>query len=554
MSVAVVLDFSGEHSLLGLDKQLEDHLGVKGLEVHTGTADFPFAWFFCDPATATRVQKALSPTHALPLTSVTVLERASAPGAVPVEQAPLPWGGSHAQASPGSTLGTADVAPTQAPPPGAAAAATPSPRRFWRWRCNWVNESSHSTCRKCVSPKAAASAEAPLGWTIGDWTCPSCGVLNLTWRFTCFTCGIDKPRGAAVRQPSHTAMPPPPPPPPPPLLHMPLPPPPPLPGFNVPAQLPPAMVTQLPPMGMAHRLGVPEIVVAARLAMRTSKAGALPCFTGQLKKQGTFQAQVHLLPLREAGTAELNTFPWPANGLDNRMKVTVPDLLAGKFGVIAAPRAALVVLVAADLPSVASLADIAGGLQQNSRAVVMKLTDQYELVVMPASEQALQFWQLPAISWVAVTQGVPGTALLGAVVPRYRSLTLQLSTGDAGGVGEGVQSVVCLTRPTSVLNHAVVLPPGLATIRADGGAFPAECALEEAAFVVTPKSPADIAVLTAALTVPASSSPGGPLLRGAMANDVLWMWPDPSGRPHLLALAHVFGLQHGLLATPSPFA
>ena len=48
MSLAVVLDFAGAHSLYGLDTELAKHLGVERMEVFTGTAEFPFAWFYCD--------------------------------------------------------------------------------------------------------------------------------------------------------------------------------------------------------------------------------------------------------------------------------------------------------------------------------------------------------------------------------------------------------------------------------------------------------------------------------------------------------------------------
>ena len=563
MSLAVVLDFAGAHSLYGLDTELAKHLGVERMEVFTGTAEFPFAWFYCDEKAATRAQNVLTPSATFPLHSLTVLERASVAGVVaaleqPPPQPPPPpppptWG---AWVEPGN-LGNGDASHAAAPAP--TAAATPSPRRFWRCPCNHVNEAKQTHCRKCDAQRTATAVESPLNWNIGEWNCPSCGEWNNCWRFDCYRCRIDKPEGATVTAPRHptqaAAMPPPPPPVP--VLLPPLPPPPPLPFYNswsqATAQLP---VLPWPSQSVVdpQHLPVPNIVLEARLAMRKTKPGALPCFTGPLKQQGTFLARVHLLPLREAGNGDLSAVPWPTEeGLDITGKVNVAELITGKKGVVSSSRAALLLCAAADEAGVKVLAGIAGKQQKDSRVLVIKLTSRYELHLMPPSEQTLHFWQLPAATWTTATQGVPGTALLGAVVPKPVTLTLQLSATPRRP-GEEVLSIACWTRPTSVQNHALQLPVAVSASRADGGAFPAESALEEATFVVTPKSPADIAALTAALTVPASTSAGGALLRAAFDNDALWLWPDPSGRPHLLALAQSFGLQHGLLGIPSPFA
>ena len=213
------------------------------------------------------------------------------------------------------------------------------------------------------------------------------------------------------------------------------------------ALAPPAGEPWAATAGGPQHLPVPNIVLEARLAMRTTKAGALPCFTGPLKQQGTgYLARVHLLPLREAGNGDLSAVPWSAEeGLEITGKVTVTDLIAGKKGAVASSRATLVLCAAADEAGVRVLTGIAGKLQKDSRVVVIKLTSRYELPLMPPSEQALHFWQLPAAAWTAATQGVPGTALLGAVVPRPVTLTLQPSA-NSSRPGEELLSVACWTR------------------------------------------------------------------------------------------------------------
>jgi hypothetical protein len=576
MSVAVVLNFAGAHSLYGLDTELAKLLGVDKKEVFTGTSEFPFAWFYCDDKAAARAQRVLTPSTTFPLHSLTVLERASVAAVVAALEQPPPtsaeqplptWGGWGNQGN----LGSGDAshayarapAPAPAPAPGGAAAATPSSRRFWACTCRWVNEPNLTQCRKCDSPRTAEAQEAPPNWVYGDWDCPNCSTNNFARRFNCIRCRIDKPEGATVtaRQPPQAAMLPPP-------LPLPPPPPLPLPFFNS----WPQATTQLPvppwapsseqgghglaPLVASQRLPVPKIVNDARIATRRTTNGALPCFTGPLKQQGTFLAQVHLLPLREAGAADLDLagLPWPefGVGLDIKEKVKETELMTGKKGAVASSRAALVLCAAAEEAGVKVLAAQAAKLQKDSRVGVIKLTKMYELLLMPISEQALRFWQLTAAAWTQATQNVPGTVLLGAVVPRPVTLTLQLSAGN-GRPGEQVLSIACWTRPTSVQNHALQLPTTVNALRADGGAFPAESALEEASFVVTPKLPPDIAALTAALTVPASTAAGGALLQAKFDGDALWLWPDPSGGPHLLALAHLFGLEHKLLEMPSPF-
>ena len=178
---------SGAYSLYGLDTELAKHLGLEKMAVLTGMAEFPFAWFYCDENAAARAQSVLTPSATFPLHSLTVLERASVAGVVAaLEQPPPPppptWG---AWVEPGN-LGNGDACHAAAPDP--AAAATPSPRRFWRCACSHVNEPKQTHCRKCDAQHMAAAVEASPNWTIGEWNCPSCGELNYCWRFDCYRC------------------------------------------------------------------------------------------------------------------------------------------------------------------------------------------------------------------------------------------------------------------------------------------------------------------------------------------------------------------------------
>jgi hypothetical protein len=293
---------------------------------------------------------------------------------------------------------------------------------------------------------------------------------------------------------------------------------------------------------------VPPVLLAARARVATHIVGVPPCFTGPLCKSGRRVCNISLLPLREAGAGALAHIPW-SRTLEDQNRAKTHSLFSGDHGVIAAERAALVVCCAAgsdDVPVLDSYVQRLASAEQQ-RATVIPLTGldpPYELLLMPWGDDTSAFWKVSWTAWNAAIRTVPGTPMLGAIVPVKRSLTLQLAPHV---------KCECHARPTSVEGHALALPAAIHVVREDGGIVPADGAVQEATFVITPKHQSDVEALISALSSPPATHATGPLLRGVLDGDALWMWAHPTGRC-LYAIAHLYGVANQLLLTPTPRA